>query len=53
MWHLNLYNKLSLDSSISSDDVNMGIPGYNLVRADPQTNAKRGGVCIYFQNLFL
>ena len=30
-------------------DVNLDIPGYNLVRADHPANAKRGGVCIYFQ----
>ena len=34
-----------LDSSISSDDVNLELRGYNLVRADNPTNTKRGGVC--------
>ena len=39
-----------LDSSIPSDDDNLELPGYNLVRADNQTNTKRGGVCIYYHN---
>ena len=34
-----------LDSSIPSDDDNLELPGYNLVRADNPTNTKRGGVC--------
>ena len=38
-----------LDSSILlCDDVNLDIPGYNLVRADHPANGKHGGVCIYF-----
>ena len=39
-----------LDSSIPSDDDNLKLPGYNLVRADNLTNTKRGGVCIYYHN---
>ena len=39
-----------LDSSISSDNDNLELPGYNLVRADNPTNTKRGGVCIYYHN---
>ena len=39
-----------LDSSISSDNDNLELPGYNLVRADHPTNTKRGGVCIYYHN---
>ena len=38
-----------LDSVIISDDVNLDIPGHNLVRADYPANAKRGGVCLYFR----
>ena len=38
-----------LDSSIPSDDDNLELPGYNLVRADNPINTKRGGVCIYSQ----
>ena len=39
-----------LDSSIPSDDDNLELPGYNLVRADNPTNTNRGGVCIYYHN---
>ena len=39
-----------LDSSIPSDDDNLELPGYNLVRADNPTNTKRGGVCICYHN---
>ena len=39
-----------LDSSISSDNENLELPGYNLVRSDNPTNTKRGGVCIYYHN---
>ena len=39
-----------LDSSISSNDGNLEVPGYTLVRADNPNNTKRGGVCIYFLN---
>ena len=39
-----------LDSSIPSDDDNLELPGYNLVRKDNPTNTKRGGVCIYDHN---
>ena len=41
-----------LDSSISSDDDNLELPGYSLVCADNPTNTKRGGVCIYYHNSF-
>ena len=37
-----------LDSSISSDNENFALPGYNLVRADNPTSTKRGGVWIYY-----
>ena len=36
-----------LDSSNLSDDENFDLPGYNLVRVDHPSNAKRGGVCIF------
>ena len=39
-----------LDSSISNDDGNLEIPGYDLFRADHPSNTKRGGVCIYYRN---
>ena len=39
-----------LDSGISSDNNNLKLPGYNLVRADNTTNTKRGCFCIYYHN---
>ena len=39
-----------LDSSISNDDDNLEIPGYDLFRADHPSNTKRGSVCIYHRN---
>ena len=42
-----------LDSSISNDDDNLEIPGYDLFRADHPSNTKRGGVCIYYRNSLL
>ena len=40
-----------LDCSIQSDNSNLDIPGYNLVRFDHPLNNKRGGVCIYCKAL--
>ena len=37
-----------LNSSNLSDDDNFYLPSYNLVEADHPSNAKKGGVCIYF-----
>ena len=39
-----------LNSSISPDNDNLELPGYDLVRTDNPTNTKRGGVCIYYHN---
>lgn len=39
-----------LDSSISSNDDNLELPGYNLVRADNLTNTKKGGIWINYHN---
>ena len=38
-----------LDSTISSDNNDLNISGYNLIRADHPSNSKRGGVCIYYK----
>ena len=38
------------DSRILSDDRNLEIPGYDLIRADHPSNSKRGGVCVYYRN---
>ena len=37
-------------SEIPSDDKNLEIPGYNLVRDDDPPNSKHGGVCVYYKN---
>ena len=39
-----------VDSSISSNDGNLEVPGYTLVCADNPNNTKIGGVCIYYIN---
>ena len=39
-----------LDSSTTSDDDNLAISGYNLIRSDDPSNNKRAGVCIYYKN---
>ena len=38
-----------LNSTISSDNNNLNISGYNFTRADHPSNSKRGGVCIYYK----
>ena len=40
---------LSVRSETLSNDENLNIPGYNLIRADHLSNTKRGGVCICFK----
>ena len=40
----------SLNSQIPSDDENLEIPGYNLVREDHPSNNKREGVCVYYKS---
>ena len=42
-----------LDSGILSDDLNLDIPGYNLLSADHSANVKCGGVCIYLSKYLL
>ena len=39
-----------LNASISSNDDNWEVPGYNLFRADYPSNTKREVVCIYYRN---
>ena len=38
-----------LDLTISSDNNNLNISRYNLIRADHPSNSKVGGVCIYYK----
>ena len=35
---------------IPSEDENLEIPGYNLVRENHPPNSKRGGVCVYYKS---
>ena len=37
-----------LGNSYHSDQDQLALPGYNLIRADNPNNIKRGGVCIYY-----
>ena len=46
-------SEIYLHSSISSDNLNLELLGYNLIRADNSTNTKRGGVCIYYHYYLL
>ena len=39
-----------LKSETSPNDGNLEIPGYNIIRKDHPSNAKCGGVCIYYKN---
>ena len=36
------------DDEIPSDDENLEITGYNLVKDDHLSNSIRGGVCVYY-----
>ena len=38
-----------LDSSFESNDKNLMLEGYNLIRSHHPSNTKRGGVCIYYK----
>ena len=42
-------SKTYLDSSVSLDDKDIAIEGYNIVRADHPRSQKKGGVCIYYK----
>ena len=38
---------MHVNSENSSDNENLDIPGYRLIRYDNPSNDKRGGVCVY------
>ena len=38
-----------LDSSVRTDDRDILINGYNIIRVDHPSNNKKGGVCIYYR----
>ena len=37
-----------LDSNVLSEDANLEVQGYELIRTDFLSNFKRGGFCIYY-----
>ena len=39
-----------LGSSIPSDDNDLEMPGYDLIRADHPSNSRRRGVCVFYRN---
>ena len=43
------FSETCLDSSISSDDKDIAIEGYNIICANHPSNLKKGGVCIYYK----
>ena len=44
-------SEIQLDFSTTSDDDNLEISGYNLMRSDHPFNNKSAGVCIYYKNV--
>ena len=42
-------NKTYFDSSVESEDYDLRINGYKLIRTDHPLNTKRGGVCMYYK----
>ena len=50
MFDIICISKTYLDTSITSDDGNLEILGYNLIRSDHPFNGKRAGVCIYYKS---
>ena len=38
-----------LNSDYSNDDARLMLPGYAMIRSDHPSNAKKGGVCIYYK----
>ena len=44
------FSETYLNSEIPSDNENLEIPGYNLVREDHPSNSKRVGVCICYKS---
>ena len=43
------FSETYLNSNILSDNENLDIPGYRLVRSQHPSNHKVGGVCVYFK----
>ena len=43
-------SEIYLDSTTALDDKNLGIAGYNLLRADHASNSENCGVCVFYEN---
>ena len=43
-------SKIYLNSETPSDDQNLEMAGYNLVREDHLSNSTCGGVCVYYKS---
>ena len=46
---LYFFSETYLNSTVTADDKDLVIVGYNLVHADHPSNLKKGGVCIYYK----
>ena len=47
------HNYAKFESSIASDDGNLKISWYHLIRSEDPPNSKRGGVCICYKSIIL
>ena len=45
------WSETCLDNSYHSDNNQLALSGYNLIRAENPNNIKRGGVSIYYQEI--
>ena len=52
VWHYDLIclSETFLNSSFSTDNVDLFLDGYNMIRSDHPNNIRRGGVCLYFKD---
>ena len=49
--YVEILNRIGhLNHDTLSDNDNLRIPGYELIRVDHPSNQKRGGICIYHKN---
>ena len=42
-----------LDSNVLSEDANLEVQGYELIRTDFLSNFKRGGFCMYYKHIYI
>lgn len=48
IFNIVILSETYLDSNILSEDANLEVQGYELIRTDSLLNFKRGGFCIYY-----